>query len=143
MTRPRALTFLMWFCAIYAIGAALGIVLVIVDLGRFVGGYSMGGMPVTRAQWLTIAAPLVATVSILMGLTAIALKCHRQWAGIPFMCIWPLIIIYGIGCALVGAIPWTLGLRAVLNATFVGAIALWLLFKYKPSRAYFTGRKQC
>jgi hypothetical protein len=40
MKRPPTLTILMWFCAIYAIGAVFGIAAVIVDLGRYLGGYS-------------------------------------------------------------------------------------------------------
>jgi hypothetical protein len=40
MKRPPTLTILMWFCAIYAIGAVFGIAAVIFDLGRYLGGYS-------------------------------------------------------------------------------------------------------
>jgi hypothetical protein len=137
MSRPFALNILMWFCAIYAIGAVLGIGVAMLDLGRFIGGYSIGGMRVTREHWLVIAGPLVASIAILMGATAFALKRHRAWTRITFMAIWPLILVYGIGCAVLGAVPWTLGLRAVIDATLVGAIASWLLFKYKPSRQYF------
>jgi disulfide bond formation protein DsbB len=127
----------MWFCAMYAIGAVIGIIAVFLDLGRLLGGYSIGGMPVSREKWLEIAAPLVAMITFLMGATALALKKHRSHARIIFMLIWLLIIIYGVTCAVIHAVPWKLGLRAVIDATFVGAIAAWLLFKYKPSRTYF------
>jgi hypothetical protein len=127
----------MWFCLIYALGAALGICAAILDLGRFVGGYSIGGVRVTRAHWLTIAAPLIALIAILMGATAFALKRCRTWARVTFMTIWPLIAIYGIACAFLGAVPWTLGFRAVIDATVVGVFAAWLLFWHKPSRNYF------
>ncbi|HST31735.1 MAG TPA: hypothetical protein VLK27_12945 [Chthoniobacterales bacterium] len=139
MKRPRALTILMWFCLIYAIGAGFGIGAAIADLGRYVGGYSIGGMPVSREQWLTIAAPLVATIALLMAATALALRREYRWARITFMCIWPTIIAYGIGCAIIGAVPWKLGLRALVDAAVVGAVAGWLLFFYKPSVAYFEG----
>lgn len=137
MKRPLALTILMWFCAIYAVGAVSGIFAVLLDLGRFVGGYSIGGMKVTREQWLAIAGPLVAVTAILMGATAFALKRHHIWARITFMSIWPLISIYGVGCAVRGAVPWALSLRAIIDATFVCVIALWLLFWHKPSRRFF------
>ncbi len=137
MNRPLALNILMWFCAIYAIGAVLGVSAAILDLGRFVGGYSVGGMRVTREHWLVIAGPLVAAIAILMGATAFALKRYRAWARIAFMAIWPLILVYGIGCAMLGAVPWTLGMRAVIDATLVGAIAAWLLFCRKSSRRFF------
>lgn len=137
MKRPRALTILMWFCTIYATGAVIGILAVLLDLGRFIGGYTIGGTAVNRGTWLRIAAPLVAMVALLMGATAFALKHHRSSARITFMLIWPLIILYGVVCAIISAVPWTLGLRAVIDATFVGAIAAWLLFRYRPSRFYF------
>ncbi|MGH6876504.1 MAG: hypothetical protein ACREHV_03890 [Rhizomicrobium sp.] len=87
MKRPRILTVLMWFCALYAIGAVFGIGAAIVDVGRFIGGYSIGGMPVSREQWLAIAGPLVATIAILMAATALALKRHHRWARTTLMCI--------------------------------------------------------
>jgi hypothetical protein len=137
MKRPRSLTILMWFCALYAIGAAIGIVAVLLDLGRFFGGYTIGGMTVNRGTWLRIAAPLVAMVAFLMGATAFALKHGRPSARITFMLIWPLIILYGVACAIISAVPWTLALRALIDATLGGAISAWLLFRYKPSRFYF------
>ncbi len=82
MKRPRSLTILMWFCALYAIGAAIGIIAVLLDLGRFFGGYTIGGMTVNRGTWLRIAAPLVAMVAFLMGATAFALKHGRPSARI-------------------------------------------------------------
>ena len=44
------------FCTIYAIGAVIGILAVLLDLGRFVGGYTIGGTAVNRGTWLRIAA---------------------------------------------------------------------------------------
>jgi hypothetical protein len=140
MKRPRALAILMWFCATYAIGAVIGIIVVFVDLGRFIGGYNIGGMAVSRGTWLRIAAPLVAMIALLMSATALALKHGRPSARLTFMLIWPLIISYGVTCAIIHAVPWKFGLRAVIDATFVGAIAGLLLFKYTPSRFYFTKR---
>ena len=127
----------MWFAGIYAVGAVLGIFAVAFDLGRFIGGYSIGGMTVSREAWLRIAAPLVALVALLMGATAIGLKNGRPWSRITFMCIWPVIVFYGIASAFVDAVPWALGTRAVIDASCVGAVAGWLLFAYKPSRSYF------
>lgn len=53
--RPRALTLLMWFTGVYAVGAILGIGAVVAGFGHT----SIGGLPVTREVWLAVAAPLV------------------------------------------------------------------------------------
>jgi Spy/CpxP family protein refolding chaperone len=116
----------MWFCAIYAIGAVIEILAVLLDLGHFIGGYTIGGTAVNRGTWLGIAAPLVAMVALLMGATAFALKHHRPSARITFMLIWPLIIFYGVVCAIINAVPWTLGLhrRASRRVTKSGTTRL-------------------
>lgn len=131
--RPLPLTILMWFSGIYAIGAVLGIVAVATGLGS----PSMGGMRVTREEWLEVAAPLVGATAVLMGLTSIGLRRHRPWARWCFMLIWPLIICTGVAMAWTGAIPWWLGRQALIDATAVGAFAAWLLFWYRGSLLYF------
>lgn len=131
--RPIPLTILMWLSGIYAVGAVLGIVAVATGLGS----PSMGGMQVTREEWVEVAAPLVGATAVLMGLTSIGLRRHRPWARWCFMLIWPLIICTGVGMAWTGAIPWWLGRQALIDATAVGAFAAWLLFWSRGSLLYF------
>jgi hypothetical protein len=133
MKRPLALTILMWFAGLYSCGAVIGLAVEIAGFGR----YSIGGMPVTRHQWLTVAAPLIAAIATLMGLTAIALYRHRRWARSVFMCIWPLIAIYGLISGAVHTIPWSLAWRAVMDASVVGLIVGWLLYRHRPTVDYF------
>ena len=133
MKRPLALTILMWFAGLYACGAVVGLVIEIAGFGN----YSIGGMPVSRRQWLTVAAPLIGAIAPLMGLTAVGLRHRRRWARTVFMCIWPLIAIYGVICGLVHSVAWSLAWRAVLDASIVGLICGWLLYRYRPSAEYF------
>ena len=133
MRRPRTLTVVMWFAGVYAVGAIIGIAAVAAGFGE----PAMGGVPVSRETWLRVAAPLVAMIAVLMGLTNIGLHQRRPWARWPFMCIWPLIALYGLGCGLSGAIPWSLVARAWLDAFLFGAVAAWLLFRHRPSAAWF------
>ncbi len=123
----------MWFCGIYALGALIGIGAVVAGLGSA----SMGGMPVTREDWLQIAAPLMGTIAILMGLTTAGLRRHRVWARWCFMLIWPLIVVYAVANASLGAIPWWLATQAIIDATAVGLFAAWLLFWQRGSLLYF------
>jgi hypothetical protein len=131
--RPKTLTVVMWFAGIYAVGAVIGIAAVVAGIGE----PAMGGMPVSRDTWLRVAAPLVATIAVLMGLTSAGLQRQRVWARWPFMCIWPVIALYGLGCGMVGAIPWSLVARAWIDALLFGAVAAWLLFRHRPSAAWF------
>ncbi len=133
MRRPRTLTVVMWFAGIYAVGAVIGIAAVAAGLGEA----AMGGVPVSRETWLRVAAPLVATIALLMGLTSLGLHRHRAWARWPFMCIWPLIAVDGVICGLIGAIPWSLAIRALVDAILFGAIAAWILFRHRPSVEWF------
>jgi hypothetical protein len=133
MKRPLALSILMWFAGLYACGAIIGISIALAGIGR----YSIGGTPVTREQWLSVAAPLVAAIALLMGLSAFGLWHHRKWARPVFMSIWPLIAIYGLGAGFVHSVSWSLALRAVIDATIFGLIFGWLLYRHRPSVEYF------
>ena len=46
----------------------------IMGAGRFIGGYTIGGMAVNRGTWLRNAGPLLTMVALLMAATASALK---------------------------------------------------------------------
>ena len=133
MKRPIALSILMWFAALYACGAVVGLV---IEIAGF-GSYAIGGMPVDRHQWLTVAAPLIGAIAALMAATAIGLRRHRRWARSVFMCIWPLIALYGLISGLVHTVPWSLAWRAVIDATVVGLITAWVLYRHRPSVEYF------
>ena len=131
--RPIALTVLMWFAALYAFGAVAGLIIEIAGLGR----YSIGGIPVSPHEWLIVAAPLIASIAALMAITAIGLRGHRPWARTVFMCIWPLIAVYGLISGVLHTVPWSLAWRAVIDATVVGLIAAWILYYHRPSVEYF------
>ena len=107
------------------------------------GSYSIGGTPVNRHQWLTVAAPLIGAIAALMAATAIGLRCHRRWARSVFICIWPLIALYGLISGAVHTVPWSLAWRAVVDATVVGLIAAWVLYRHRPSVEYFRSIQTC
>jgi hypothetical protein len=134
MKRPLVLTIVMWFAILYTGGAAVGIAAALLGFGHH---YAVGGFPVTRVQWLRIAAPLIGIVAILMGASAIGLWRHRRWARSIFMCIWPVIAIYGLTSGFLHAVPWSLAWRAVIDATVVGLVAAFLFFRHRPSVLYF------
>lgn len=138
MRRPLLLTVLMWFCATYAIGAAIGIGIVAAGFGET----SMGGMPVTRDEWLAVAAPVISSVGALMGVTSIALWRHRRWARWTWMLIWPLLTAWASVDAIGGVIPWWLARQAIVDAVLFGVASWWLLFRYSPAVVYFYRLRQ-
>jgi hypothetical protein len=133
MRRPRALTVVMWFAGIYAVGAVIGISAVVAGIAQ----PTIGGMAVSRETWLRVAAPLVASIAGLMSLTSVGLGRHRTWARWPFMCIWPLIALYGLGGGVAAAAPWSVVWRAWIDAILFGSGSAWLFFRYGSSVAYF------
>lgn len=139
MKRPIALTIVMWFAVLCAIGSLGGIAAAIFGLSDH---YLIGGIHVTRQQWLAVAAPLVAMVALLMTLSAIGLWRHRRWARTTFMCIWPVIALYGVVCGFVQAVPWSLAIRAVINAAVVGLFSAWLFFRNRASVSYFASAQR-
>lgn len=131
--RPLPLTILMWFCALFAIGALIGVGAV----GAGFGEPSMGGMFVSRELWLQVAAPLLSATAILMLLTSVGLRWHQPWARWTCMCIWALIAATGLAAGLAETIPWRLAQQAAINSCAFGAFFAWLLFWYGGSVLYF------
>lgn len=131
--RPILLTILMWFCALYALSAVLGVVAVATEFAPPM----MGGMEVSREVWFTVAAPVIGVIAVLMALTALGLRWHRTWARWTCMCIWPFIMIAGVVAALLELIPWWLARQALIDAPVAGLIAAWLLFWSQQSVLYF------
>jgi hypothetical protein len=131
--RPILLTILMWFSAVGAIGGVVWIGAVAAG----VGGTAMRGKPVSREEWLAIAAPVIGVVAMLMALTSIGLRRHRPWARWTWMSIWPFIVIATIAAAVEDAIPVSLAWQAVIAASVGGALFAWALFRYHASVLYF------
>lgn len=62
MKQPFGIRIVSWFAALASAGMLVSIVLAILDIGP----HLMGGEKVTRSEWLSIAAPLVAVIGCLM-----------------------------------------------------------------------------
>ncbi|CAN5631923.1 hypothetical protein BH18VER1_BH18VER1_00860 [soil metagenome] len=123
----------MWFGGIYSIGSALAISAVAAGFGE----PSLRGVPLTREEWLHVAAPLLGAISLLMGLTSVGLRRHQPWARWTFICIWPLILGAGVAAASTASIPWWLGRQAAMYASAIGLLSAWLLFWKRSTVLYF------
>jgi hypothetical protein len=123
----------MWFSGIYSVASALGISAVAAGFNEL----SVGGVPLTRDEWLHVAAPLLGAISLLTGLTSVGLRRHQPWARWTFMCVWPLIIAAGLAAALTDSIPWWLGRQAAIYAFAGGFFSAWLLFWKRSTVLYF------
>ncbi len=109
----------------------------IVLVGAGIGPTIMGGEHVTRAQWLHVAAPLVAVIGILTLLIAWGLARKRRWSRHLVVAIFALIACYAIGMRATNNIPQEMMWRALLNVVAFGCASTWYFF-FKPNvAAYF------
>lgn len=131
--RPVAISLVMWFSLIMALGAVFTIVAVVEGMIP----PSIGGTEVTRDHWMEIAAPVLGSTALLMALTAIGLRWHQPWARWTFTIVWPAIAISAAAFAVLEEIPWALATRAMLMATVVGLFVSWLLFRSRTAVLYF------
>jgi hypothetical protein len=132
MKRPFAIRILAWFAAFASIGMFLSILLAILDIGP----HLMGGEKVTRAEWLHIAAPLVAVIGCLMALTAYGFRARKPWSRHVVLAIFALIIVYASALGAVNVLRHSIMWRAILNGSLFGAAAGWY-FYFKPNVATY------
>lgn len=109
----------------------------IVLVGVGIGPTIMGGEHVTRAQWLHVAAPLVAAIGILMLLIAWGLVRKRSWSRHLVLVMFALIACYAVVMQATNNIPERMMWRALINAGVFACASIWY-FYFKPNvAAYF------
>jgi hypothetical protein len=97
----------------------------------------MGGERVTRAEWLHIAAPLVAVIGILMAFIAYGFATQKPWSRHVVITIFALIVVYASILGTLNVIHHAIMWRAIINASVFGAASVWY-FYFKPNvAAYF------
>jgi hypothetical protein len=111
----------------------LSILLTVCDIGPNI----MGGERVTRAEWLHIAAPLVAVIGILMALIAHGFAAQQPWSRHLVIAMFVLIVVYASILGALNLIHHAIMWRAIINGTVFGGAAVWY-FYFKPNvAAYF------
>src|SRR6266496_4090546 len=88
--QPFAIRILTWFAALACVGMYLSILIAVLGIGP----HMMGGEHVTRAEWLHIAAPLVAVIGILMAFIAYGFSAQKAWSRGVVIAMFVLIIVY-------------------------------------------------
>src|SRR6266478_5073458 len=89
---PFLIRLFVCFAALASVGMYLSILLAICDIGPHI----MGGEPVTREEWLHIAAPLVAVIGILMAFIAYGFARQKPWSRHLVIAMFSLIIAYAL-----------------------------------------------
>jgi hypothetical protein len=132
-SEPLAIRILTWLAGLASAAMYLSIPLVLLKIGPAV----IGGERVTRAEWLHIAAPLVATIGILMALICYGLASRKPWSRHVVIAMFTLIIVYASILGALDVIRHTIMWRAIINATISGGLSAWY-FYFKPNvAAYF------
>jgi hypothetical protein len=133
MKQPLGIRILSWFAALASAGMFVSIVLAILDIGP----HLMGGEKVTRAEWLHIAAPLVAVIGCLMALIAYGLAARKAWSRHLVMAIFVLIIVYASALGALDVLRHTIMWRAMINASLFGCVSAWYFYFKRNVAQYF------
>ena len=97
----------------------------------------MGGEKVTRAEWLHIAAPLVAVIGCLMGLIAYGFAARKPWSRHLAIAIFVLIIVYASALGAANVLRHTIMWRAIVNASLFGCASAWYFYFKRNIADYF------
>jgi hypothetical protein len=102
-----------------------------------IGPHIMGGEPVTRTEWLHIAAPLVAVIGILMAFIAYGFATQKYWSRHLVLAMFVLIVVYASILGALNLVHHAIIWRAIINASVFGGASVWY-FYFKPKvAAYF------
>ena len=130
---PFLIRVFIWFAALASVGMYLSILLAVLDIGPHI----MGGERVTRAEWLHIAAPLVAVIGILMAFSAYGFATQKRWSRHVAIAMFVLIVVYASILGALNMVHHAIMWRAIINASVFGGAAVWY-FYFKPNvAAYF------
>jgi hypothetical protein len=104
-------------------------------------GYSVGGYPVSRDEWLRLAAPIFATSAAWFGAAAVGLWTRRPWARFPIIAAFGTVCGFGLAGLAIGSFPRDLALRAIVQAAVMGALSDVYLYHTSAAR-YFDALRQ-
>ena len=133
MKQPLGIRILSWFAALASTGMFVSITLAILDIGP----HLMGGEKVTRAEWLHIAAPLVAVIGCLMASVAYGFAARKAWSRHLVMAIFVLIIVYASALGTLDVLRHTIMWRAIINASLFGCASAWYFYFKRNVAEYF------
>jgi hypothetical protein len=131
--QPFAIRILTWFAALASVGMYLSIMLAILDIGPHV----MGGERVTRAEWLHIAAPLVAVIGVLMAFIAYGFAAQKYWSRHLVIAMFVLVVVYASILGALNLIHHAIMRRAIINASVFGGASVWYFYLKPNVAAYF------
>ena len=124
---------LSWFAALASAGMFVSIALAFLDIGP----HLMGGEKVTRAEWLHIAAPLVAVIGCLMASIAYGFGARKPWSRHLAIAIFVLIIVYASALGAANVLRHTIMWRAIVNASLFGCASAWYFYFKRNIADYF------
>ncbi|MFL6505946.1 MAG: hypothetical protein ACJ8KC_11090 [Candidatus Udaeobacter sp.] len=133
MKQPLGIRILTWFAAFASAGMFVSIALGMLDIGP----HLMGGEKVTRAEWLHIAAPLVAVIGCLMASIAYGFVARKPWSRHLAIAIFVLIIVYASALGAADVLRHTIMWRAIVNASLFGCASAWYFYFKRNIADYF------
>ncbi len=133
VTVPLFIRIWIWLAALFALGAFVSIGLAYFGIGSF----RIGGMPLSHAEWLHIAARLVAVIGLLMACVAYGFASRKSWSRHCAMLVWIVIIAYAIAEGAMKLVPRQIMWRAIIQASLFGCVSGWYLHATRNVAEYF------
>lgn len=140
-TMPRGLRVIRIAVTVMALLFAVVLIGGVFDLLPPETGYSVGGRPVSRDQWLRLAAPIFATSAVWFGAAAVGLWTRRPWARFPIIAAFGTVCGFALTGLAIGSFPRDLALRAIAQAAVMGALSDVYLYHTSVAR-YFDALRQ-
>jgi hypothetical protein len=134
---PRGLRIVRATVTLLAVGFAVALTVGVLDLAPRYVGYSVGGRAVTRAVWLSAAAPLFAVSAVWFGMAASALWLGRVWSRVCILGAFGSVGVFALAMLWNHSIPRALALRGLAQALILGAVSWYYLYRSRAPARYF------
>jgi hypothetical protein len=126
-----------WAATVLAPVFVAAVIAVALDLWPRRWEYSVGGYPVSREVWLRMAAPVFLLAAGWMAALAVGLWRRRRWARFMAPGLFLSVAAGAAAGGLVGRLPSSLVVRALLETGAMAALSVWYFFRKPGVVRYF------
>lgn len=139
---PRSLRVVRIAVTVMAVVFAAVLVGGVLDVMPADAGYSVGGKPVSRDEWMRLAAPVFATSAAWLGAAAVGMWLRKPWSRFPVIAAFGTVCGFALAGLALGSFPRDLAVRAVIQAAVMGAASDVYLYHTSVARYFDALRRR-